>query len=74
MYDHELTAAKNAVPAIPKPSRRSTSSLLDTICDFEEEANEDSATPGALSELEQFFAACCTLAVGIMSSPCGGGR
>ncbi|KAJ7318577.1 hypothetical protein DFH08DRAFT_819852 [Mycena albidolilacea] len=58
--DHERTAAKNAVPAIPKPSRRFTGSSLDTICDFEEEDDKYNATPGAMSELEQFFAARCT--------------
>ncbi|KAF7364657.1 Eukaryotic translation initiation factor 3 [Mycena venus] len=63
------TTAKNAVPAIPKPSRRSTGSLFDAICDFEEEDVEDNATPGAASELEQFFAAHRTFGRGDRERP-----
>jgi hypothetical protein len=57
------------VPAIPTPSGRSTGFLLDTICDFEEEDDEDNATPGAVSELEQFFAARRTFGRGDRERP-----
>jgi hypothetical protein len=53
-YDQETNATKNAIPAIPMPSKDSTGSLLDAICDFEED--EDNAATGAVSESEQFFA------------------